>query len=319
MTAGRTILLVTAALLAPVAMANEARDLLARMEKAARTLDYDGVFVYQRGDQLDSLRIIHQARGNMVRERLLSLNGAPREIIRSDHEVRCYLPDESAVMVEHRRADNRSFPALLPESLAVLDTSYRISLGKDSRVAGRKTKSVVIKPRDGFRYGYQLWADAQTGLLLKASLHDEQGTVLEQYLFTSVVLDKPVPDAALEPQNPGKNLSWQRPESPEATGRGEWEAKRLPAGYTLSARSIRQLPGRKQPVEHLVYSDGLSVVSVFVEPVSAASKKQTPVGLTHMGAVHVFGRVRDNHQITVVGEAPAATVDMIGDATAPIR
>lgn len=319
MNVGRTILLVIAALLAPVAMANEARDLLARMEKAARTLDYDGVFVYQRGDQLDSLRIIHQARGDMVRERLLSLNGAPREIIRSDHEVRCYLPEENAVMVEHRRADNRSFPALLPESLAVLDTSYRISLGKDSRVAGRKTKSVVIKPRDGFRYGYQLWADAQTGLLLKASLHDEQGAVLEQYLFTSVVLDKPVPDAALEPQNPGKNLSWQRPESPEAAGRGEWEAKRLPAGYTLSARSMRQLPGRKQPVEHLVYSDGLAVVSVFVEPVSAASKKQTPVGLTHMGAVHVFGRVHGKHQITVVGEAPAAAVDMIGDATAPIR
>ncbi len=306
-------------LYAPLAAASEARDLLARMEQAARTLDYDGVFVYQRGDQLDSLRIVHQVRGTMVRERLVSLNGAPREIVRSDREVRCYLPDESSVMVEHRRADSRNFPALLPESLSALESSYRLKTGKDGRVAGRKAKSVIIKPRDGFRYGYQLWADAQTGLLLKASLHDEQGTVIEQYLFTSLTVGKPVADSELEPQNPGKNFTWQRRSdvAESAVAINAWQAKQLPSGYKLTTQQLRQLPGRKQPVTHLVYSDGLSVVSAFVEPASGSSKAMH-AGLSHMGAVHVYGRVHDKHQITVVGEAPAAAVDMIGESLAPV-
>lgn len=301
---------------APLALAGEARDLLARMEQAARTLDYDGVFVYQRGDQLDSLRIVHQARDGMVRERLVALSGVPREIIRSDREVRCYLPDESAVMVEHRRADNRNFPALVPESLATLEANYRLKTGKDGRVAGRKARLVDIQPRDGYRYGYRLWADNQTGLLLKASLHDNKGTAIEQYLFTSLTVGKPVANSELEPQNPGKNFSWRRSEAAASVSPpSRWQAQTLPAGYKLTNQSVRQLPGRKQPVEHLVFSDGLSVISAFIEP--AGSSKTAPTGMTHMGAVHVYGRVRDKHQITVVGEAPAAAVDMIGESLAP--
>jgi sigma-E factor negative regulatory protein RseB len=307
------ILVVLLALAAPIVHASEASRLLTRMEQAARTLDYDGVFVYQRGDQLDSLRIVHQVRGTMVRERLVALSGAPREIVRSDREVRCYLPDESAVMVEHRRADSRNFPALLPESLTALEANYRLKTGKDGRVAGRKARPVIIKPRDGYRYGYQLWADTETGLLLKASLHDEQGAVIEQYLFTTLSVGKPVADSELEPQTPGKNLVWQRPEATEvATITNRWQAK-PPAGYKLTSQHLRKLPGRKQPLTHLVYSDGLSVISAFVEPAG----KAPATGLTHMGAVHVYGRARDSHQITVVGEAPAAAVDMIGESLAP--
>lgn len=305
-------------LAAPLAQATDVQTLFARMHQVGRSLDYEGTFVYQHGDQLESLRIVHKAGAGGVRERLVSLNGAPREIIRTGSEVRCYLPDENAVLIEHRRADDRNFPALLPDSLAQLKGNYKIRVGKEGRVAGRKTVSVHIKPRDAYRYGYLLWADEASGLLLKASLQDERGDVVEQYMFTQVNIGKAISESELKPQYPAKGIVWQRADAaPVAPSTGQWLATRLPAGFTLTARLMRMLPARKQPVEHLVYSDGLAVVSVFVERVDDEAKANVLSGLTHMGVVHVFGKVVDGHQVTVVGEAPAMTVDMIGESVRP--
>lgn len=316
----RLVLPLLLGLAAPAAYAVDAGALLARMNRAARSLDYEGVFVYQHGDQLESLRILHKAGNGGARERLVSLNGAPREIIRTDREVRCYLPDENAVTVEQRRAERRDFPALLPDSLSALDNNYRVKRGKDGRVAGRKVQSVQILPRDAYRYGYQLWADEATGLLLKAGLLDEHGTVIEQYMFTQVAIGKPIADADLKPQYPDKNMVWQRADDvAPLPSDGKWQATQLPTGFTLNLRMTRTLPAHNQPVEHLVYSDGLAVVSVFVEPVEHSAKSSALSGRAQMGAVHAFGRVVDSHQITVVGEVPAATVEMIGDSVAAQR
>jgi len=309
----RLALALSLSLAAALAQAADAQALFARMHQAGRSLDYDGTFVYQRGDRMESLRIVHKTGAGGARERLVSLNGAPREIIRTDSEVRCYLPDENAALIEHRRADNRSFPALLPDSLALLKENYKIHAGKQGRVAGRKTVSVRIKPRDAYRYGYLLWADETSGLLLKASLLDERGGVIEQYMFTQVSIGKPISESDLKPQYPTTGIVWQRADDATPTpSAGKWTAEHLPAGFTLSARIMRMLPTRKLPVEHLVYSDGLAVVSVFIEQAGNGDKTNVLSGLTHMGAVHAFGKVVDGHQVTVVGEAPALTVDMIG-------
>jgi sigma-E factor negative regulatory protein RseB len=316
--ASRCILAVLLGLAVPLAQAADAQTLFARMHQVGRSLDYEGTFVYQHGDQLESLRIVHKAGVGGVRERLVSLNGAPREIIRTDSEVRCYLPDENAALIEHRRAGDRNFPALLPDSFAQLKDIYTIRVGKEGRVAGRRSVSVRIQPRDAYRYGYLLWADEASGLLLKASLLDERGGVVEQYMFTQVSIGKPIPESELKPQYPAKGIAWQRADDePPPPSTGQWTATHLPAGFTLSARMMRKLPGRKQPVEHLVYSDGLAVVSVFIEPVDAEAKPNVLSGLSHMGAVHAFGKVVDGHQVTVVGEAPALTVDMIGESVGP--
>jgi sigma-E factor negative regulatory protein RseB len=170
-----------------------------------------------------------------------------------------------------------------------------------------------IKPRDAYRYGYLLWADEASGLLLKASLLDERGGVVEQYMFTQVNIGKPISESDLKPQYPTSGIVWQRAgdTAPTPTA-GKWTAEQLPAGFTLSVRLMRMLPARKQPVEHLVYSDGLAVVSVFIEQTGNGDESNALSGLTHMGAVHAFGKVVDGHQVTVVGEAPALTVDMIG-------
>jgi len=307
--------LLVLALAVPFAAAADANALLARMKQASQSLNYDGIFVYQRGDRLDSLRIVHKVNKGRVHERLISLNGAPREIVRSDREIRCYLPDEDAVLVEHRRAEGRIFPALLPESLSSLKESYRIRVGKEGRVAGRRTRVVLIKPRDEYRYGYQLWSDKESGLLLKAGLVNEQGALVEQYMFTQISIGQPIPESELKAQTPASKLKRPPPEPMENdTATQVWEAGEIPNGFSLTARMRRVQKDSRPPLEHLVYSDGLAMVSVFIEPLGEPEQDEALAGVTRVGAVHVYGRTLDGHRITVMGEVPAATVSLIGDS-----
>ena len=299
---------------------NDAHALLMKMGDAARKLNYQGTFVYQHGDQLESMRIVHKVEKGQSRESLVSLNGAAREVIRNSHEIQCFLPDEKSVMVEHRKVDSRSFPAIVPESLEQLDKHYVIQLGPTGRVADHAVRAVVIQPRDAYRYGYQLWADSQTDLPLKAILVDEGGHVVEQFMFTNVKIGGSIPDNAFKPKVSDKHFVWYRENGnvTQSPGRmGDWKVEHLPPGFTLSARLMRAVPTHKTPVEHIVYSDGLAVVSVFVEKIEAGTSTDNINGPIHVGAIHVFGKVVGDHQITVVGEVPARTVDLIGKSVVP--
>src|SRR3954462_3035524 len=131
---------------------------LMKMDRAARTLNYQGTFVYQHGDLLETMRIIHGVNDGTVRERLVSLNGGAREIIRNGREVRCYFSDKNSLVVEYRQPNSKNFPAILPQQLSDLNQNYTIQLGVAGRVADRPAQLVVIKPKDAYRYGYQLWA-----------------------------------------------------------------------------------------------------------------------------------------------------------------
>lgn len=302
------------------ALAAETEAMLARMQRAAQSLDYDGTFVYQHGDRIESFRIVHRGSGaGGVRERLVSLSGVPREIIRNDHEVRCYLPDDKTLLVEPRRPGARNFPSLLPESFAALNAYYRFRSGRGERVAGRQTQVIAIRPRDGYRFGYRLWTDDDTGLPLKAQLIDDEGRTIEQYLFTQIAIGKAIADADLRSQNPESSPIGQASEALVTPGEARWTVARLPSGFSLTARTVRRLSALREPAEQLVYSDGLAVVSVFVEPVDQSGASTALAGPTQMGAVHAFGKVMDGYQITVVGEVPAATVTIIGQSVSAQR
>ena len=299
---------------------DDAHTWLLKMNQASRDLSYSGSFVYQHGDQLESMRILRKVQGGLVRERLVSLNGAAREVIRTDQEVRCYLPDENMVVVEQRRLEARSFPSLLPQSLRTLDKNYLITLGDSERVVDRNAQTVTISPRDIYRYGYRLWADKETGLLLKANLVDHMGVTIEQFMFTSIDFDGKIPDSAFEPSASGKDSAWYREGKntlQPLNANSAWKVGRLPPGFTLSTHMRRMIPRRKAAVEHMIYSDGLAVVSVFIEKLTDKSTLDDFTDRAHIGAVHTRARVIDTHRVTVVGEVPVATVDMMGESVAP--
>jgi len=296
------------------ALADDATDWLMRIDRAGRERSYDGVFVYLHGRQMEAMRIVHRVRGNDRDERLYSLNGEAREVIRDAREVWCYLPGRKLGMRELRRVSDRSFPAFLSDSRSTLPETYRVALGPRDRVADRPAQVVTVMPRDGYRYGYQLWADESTALLLKADLIDERGLPLEQYMFTHVSIDQPIDDQALSPRTPREALVWHGDEDSEESmpKKGAWTVGPLPAGYRPAGDVMRRPPSKHGYVRHLVFSDGIATVSVFIERRSAGEAPME--GLSHMGAVNAFGRVLDDFQVTVVGEVPAATVREIAAA-----
>lgn len=307
-----SVLSVVTALSVPAWSAESAHDWLAKMVRAARDQNYEGTFVYRHESQLDTLRIVHKVIDGTARERLVSLSGTPREIVRDEREVRCYYPDDNSVVVEPRRADKQNFPDILPERIPALDENYAIQLGKSGRVAGRPAQQVLIRPLDGYRYGYRLWADHESGLLLKAELVDDKDRMLEQFMFTQVNIGGHIPNSALAPQTERLDMIWHR-DGGEQTRSSDtsWIVTKLPKGFKLSTQMKREVPARKKAVEHLVYSDGLAAVSVFIEKHSLEDTDVVP-GTSQMGAVNAFGISVDGHYVTTVGEVPAGTVSLIG-------
>lgn len=297
--------------------ADDAYGWLQKIGQAARTLNYEGTFVYQNGAQLETMRILHRVKNGAVEERLVSLTGAPREVIRTDDEVRCYLPDQKSIVVEHRRANGKSFPAIIPERLRDLDDNYIVELTRPGRVGGRPAQGLRIVPRDDYRYGYHLWADRETGLLLKADLLNNKRKVLEQFMFTDIRVGVDIPTAALAPQTPAKDMVWYKNSKAEMVWAESplWQAKRLPKGFKLSSSLTRKMPMRHGSAEHLVYTDGLATVSVFIEKREPSGDPITE-GPSRLGALYVLGRPVNHHHVTVVGEVPAKTVALIGSSIA---
>jgi outer membrane lipoprotein-sorting protein len=142
-------------------------------------------FVYRSGDQAETLRIVHVAGRNGALERLETLEGQAREIVRSGDEVKCYLPGSMTVKVD-RHTDRMVFPALLPANLQDISEHYEVSKGAIERIAGYDCQAIVLQPKDKLRYGHRLWADANTGMLLKSQTLDERNEVVEQFAFTQI-------------------------------------------------------------------------------------------------------------------------------------
>lgn len=298
----------------PTAPETDSQAWLNRMSQALRNTDYAGTFVYLHDGQLDTMHLVHRAGPDGERERLVTLSGTPREVIRSDDLVQCVLPGDKTVLVEKRAPSSTPFPARLPEEVGTLKAHYEfLDLGA-GRIAGRLCKIVGIKPRDDLRYGYRLWLDQATGLPLKSQLLNEQGEVVEQIMFTSLDFPARIPDADLALQTDTSGFMWRKrsalaPRQDPSARIPAWQIKALPAGFSLHSERVRRL--EEGTGRHLVFSDGLAAVSVFIEP--HGTDQAALAGLSRIGAVSAFGRRQDGYQITVVGEVPPATARLIGD------
>ena len=302
--------------------AKSARDWLKSMSMAVKTLNYEGVFVYIHGKKIESMKIVHQADEHGERERLLSLNGSAREIIRDNDRLTCILPDNKAVVVEKSRP-RKYIPEALLRVNRKLEKHYRLAVLGNDRVAGLAVKVVAIIPRDKFRYGHRLWLDKKTGMLLRSDVVNEKGVAVEQFMFTHIKFMKKVDDKSLKPDITGKvfkSFKWYRPRAkkPSTTkAKSKWKVSGMPAGFKQSMYAEHGLPTSRMPVDHFVLTDGLSSVSVYVE--KTANKRKLLKGTSNMGAVNAFGKVVHGYQVTVVGEVPKATVILIGRSVKPVK
>ena len=294
-----------------------ARQWLDSMSSALQVLDYDGTFVYLHDNRLEAMRIVHQASPGGEKERLIALTGSAREVLRDEKVVTCIMPDNKSVMVGQSRP-RQPFPDV-PEDLDSLSPYYQLRDAGEDRIAGRMTRVIDITPRDKFRYGYRFWIDKTNFMLLKFELKGVDGTAIEQFMFTGLKVGEGISPATLEPSLTGEGYNWFRQESggkdPDVDPvQPDWIVTLLPAGFKMTDSQRRRVRQGGEHAEHMVFTDGLATLSVYVEKVMANETAFT--GLSNMGAMNAFGSVLGDYQVTVVGEVPAATVQSVARSVA---
>ncbi len=293
---------------------SEALAMLQKIADAARELNYAGTFVYQHADQVETSRIVHFADASGQYEKLETLDGPRREIIRNNDEVMCYYLD-AKVMRSEKRVARRNFPALLPDQLPALTEYYQIRMGQPERIAGFDSQALVLEPRDGMRYGHKFWAETNSGLLLKARMVNEGHNVVEQFSFTQLAIGSGISRDMVKPSFSASLPEWRVDRfahNPTTNVESGWAVKNFPAGFRKIMEMRRSKVGNSIPVTHMVFSDGLAAVSVFIEPM--ANRTRINEGLSHQGAINIYTRTINDQVVTVLGETPASTVTQIANS-----
>jgi sigma-E factor negative regulatory protein RseB len=298
------------ALAATVAQAQSPETLawLRKINDATQKLSYTGTFVYQNGARSETSRITRYVDPSTDIERLEVIDGMPREIVRTRDTVRCYLPGLRLVKVDRRT--ERDFPAVLPERISALARHYDITLGEKTRIANHECQAVVLTPRDNLRYGYKLYADVNSGMLMRAVTVDAAGEPVEQFTFTELTIGKVTRDMVKARY---ASRDWRTEDAGAAPAKlAGWGLTAELPGFQKVIELKRRL-GDSRSAGQVVYSDGLAAVSVFIESLEGRSDP-VRTGLASMGAIHIYTREVANHMVTVVGEAPAASVQRIANA-----
>ncbi len=298
------------------------RDALAWLkliQSAAQKQNYIGTFVFQQANQVRTSRVTHVLDGKTEMEKLEILDGRPREYIRINDEVACYVP-EIRTIIKEKRSSPESFPAMIAANPVDLLEHYEVKKGEMARIAGYDCQTVLLEPKDALRYGYRLCGERLTGLLLGAQTISNQNQLLEQISFAQVMIGG-VDKSAIHPSFPN-TASWhvETAATTQATLSG-WSVTKVPSGFKKVYELLRMVPdsdpsagGQVSTGQHqlaqVVYSDGLAAISVFVEPITRSRTD----GTAQQGAMSIVGKRQDDHWLTIVGEVPTATVKQVADS-----
>jgi sigma-E factor negative regulatory protein RseB len=298
------------------AAAQTSDELVDRMVNATKNLNYGGTFVYARSNNMDVMRILHKRDSNGEREKLVTLTGHAREIIRNNDTVTCIFPDKQEVMVERTRP--QGFTSRIPETIDLIAAHYDFSTISEERVAGRDAWVVKITPKDEFRYGYQLWIDRKNYLLLKSEMQDEQGSSLETVMFTEIQVLNSIEDDQFLPSISGNEYTWHQFNQSEVLNENNqivsngWQVSWMPDGFRQSATNGSMSSNMDASMEHMLFTDGVSTVSIFIERMNNVNPINN--GALKIGGVNVYSTTTSGYQVTAIGEVPQPTVIRMADS-----
>jgi len=296
---------------------NDLRSWIARMQRAATTLNYQGTLVSNAAGVMSSSRVAHYCEGKQRYERIDVLDGETRQVLRHNDVTQTVWPRARVAVIEQRLA-MPDFPGLPPAD-ARSEDAYELRLLGTERVAGYEAQVLMFKPRDSHRFAQRLWAEHESGLLLRADMLGPRGELLESASFSDVVIGGK-PNADLLRHSMGKLDGYRivRPAATRTTLDAEgWSVARAVPGFQLVGCMRRELgaleepPGAGTQVLMVVFSDGLTHVSVFVEPYDTHRHK--PVA-TSLGATHTVMTRSGDWWITAMGDVPMATVHLFSSA-----
>lgn len=311
------VIVVGALVASPVSAAGEASGemvWLKKMATASNQVNYVGTFVYQQRGKSETSRIVHYVNpAGGVFEKLETLDGPAREVIRTNDQVTCYLPTSKTVLIEQR--DTRLLPAILPQDLAAITEAYQVKLGERDRVAGQECQNVQLEPRDNLRYGREFCVEIRSGLPLRVRTFNESREPVESFAFTEIKIGGGFNRDRVKSKYAALSRGWRVDRSALASNEQAvdtgWVVNNQPRGFRKLTEVRRSLAGRGGSVAQIVFSDGVAAISVFIEPLSRERPVQT---LTHQGAVNIYTRTLADHMVTVLGEAPAATIMQIANS-----
>ena len=291
--------------------------MLEKMAAASRKVNYSGTFVFNHGGQSETSRIAHFVNpAGGVLERLETLDGPAREVIRTNDQVSCYLPGTKTVLVDPRGSSQ--FPLRL-EQIQDLAKHYRVVKESLDRVAGFECQWVALLPKDSLRYARRFCAEVQTGLPLRARTLNEKNQTLEAFGFSTLRIgggfNRDLVRSKYAAISTKQNWRVDRSAMTASdSGDSGWVVKNTPAGFSKQMELRRSMPGKSGYMSHLVFSDGLAAISVFIEP---GGKQGGKPALRHQGAVHIYTRSVGDHTVTVLGETPAETVLQLARSLEP--
>lgn len=310
------LLLVAAATLTVASTALAADDepnrWLSRMTQAVESTSYEGTVIRISNGHAEALKVVHTISDGVVREKLVSQEGDGLEIIRNGNEVHCILPDSKSVLVEQWNDQSTLF-STLPSSDIRFGSEYDVAMVREDRVAGHKTVLIAIRPHDEFRFGHRIWLDIGTGFPLQTQLIDDNGEALDQVKFAEITLDKEIVASDLAPSYSTDSFKWYTQPDREVTHVNDslWDADDLPPGFRVIETHEEQLAGGSERATHILFSDGLANVSVFV----ALHDGKEFAARSEVGASHSYSTVVGEYRVTAVGEVPAVTVERIATST----
>jgi sigma-E factor negative regulatory protein RseB len=280
-----------------------------KMASAMAGLSYEGKFVYLHDGRLEAMSILHINDSMGRRERLVSLNGEAREILRDENNLTCVWPSSKQIVVDQSKQKSAS-PIWIPEDVERLSKFYDFSVAGEDRVADRPAVVISIMPKDQFRYGMRVWLDQDNALLLQSEVVDGEGRKVEQIMFTEMALldDSEYRIFTTMPEV-GEGYALIRSHSGTLSEDRQpadinWRMEAVPEGFWLDEAFRKRMVDSGVFTQQMIYTDGMASVSVFIEP----GDQQQLDGESSMGAVNAFSHRYQDHSITAIGEVPAITV-----------
>lgn len=304
---------------APVASASSVQDMsihqwLERLHEASRRRAYIGTFVVSAGPEIAASKIWHVCDGAQQMERIETLTGTARTTLRRNDEVLTLVPEAKVALKEKREA-LRLFPDLLKAPGQQIENLYAARMVGSERIAGYDAAVVDFLPKDELRYGYRVWSEKKTGLVMKLQTRDTSGQVLEQVAFTELQFDAPVKmDVLAKQMETPKGYQLVKPvlrkTTPEAEG---WRMSQPVQGFqSMSCHTRSDAEARTPSAVQWVFSDGLASVSLFLETFDP--KRHTKEKALSAGATHSLTRRLGDHWVTAMGEVPLDTLRQFVEA-----
>ena len=277
-----------------------------RIQAAARTLTFSGTFVHQQDSSLHPSRIAQLRDGKPTITRVQAVEGHRLEVVKTADETRIYLPDRQMIKVEKVAQPRAEFPAMFVGSAANVMRNYDVVPGNSMRVANVDAQEFLLKPRHESRWSVRVWVDKRTSLVVKCQKLDATGNAVEQAAFTELAWTRPA--VAVSVSQSAEAKSW--PEFDATMQRINGAAPLVFKSDALKGfeqigvyerRASDQLDMRRY-----VFSDGIALVSVFVQPKPA--KHPLFERAKRRGAATFVSREIQEAWVTAVGDVPAETL-----------